>query len=191
MKIELEVDPGGVTKSLKEILDTLTPEARLELARKAMESWLREPYGLERKAHEEEVLRNLRPQRDYSGRQETDDEIRRGYKFQEAMRGWKSTKEQMVETVTKEVTADYKAQVKAVIESDPKIQAMKEEVTKIVKETFPAMVHDAMVTFMASNMQMMLSSAMGIEQMAKQVDGMQAAVAQRLNEVESRVASRM
>jgi hypothetical protein len=190
MKIEIEVNPGEVGKSLKDILDTLPASDRLELARKAMEAWLRSPHDIERKAKEQqEVERLLR--KDSWGRKETEAEVRSGYSFREAMQGWKSTKEQMVEKITQEITADYKAQVKAVIESDPTIQAMKEEVIKIVKETFPTMVHQAMVTFMASNMTMMLNSAMGVEQVAKQVEGMQSAVAQRLNEVESRVASRI
>jgi hypothetical protein len=190
MKIELEVDPKDLTKSLKEILDTLPAEQRLEIAQRAMTNWLKEPYDIERKAKELELVASLR-EKSYSGRVETDAEVRQGWKFQEAMRGWKSSKETMISEITAQIVADYKAQVKAVIESDPKIQAMREEVTKIVKETFPTMVHQAMVTFMASNMTMMLNSAMGVEHITKQVEGMQSAVAQRLNEVESRVASRM
>lgn len=189
MKIELEVDPKDLTKSLKEILDTLSPENRLELARRAMESWLREPYDIERKVKEQQEVERIKNQHSY-GRKETEEEIRSGYQLREAMRDWKSTKEQMITTVTQEIASSYKAQVKEVIESDPKIQAMKEEVVKIVKETFPTMVHEAMVAFMASNMHMMLSSAMGSEQVAKRVESLQSAVAQRLNEVESRVASR-
>ena len=190
MKIEIEVNPGEVGKSLKDILDTLPAPDRLELARKAMEAWLRSPNDIERKAKEQaEVERIMK--KDSWGRKESEAEIRGGYEFRNAMQGWKSTKEQMVEMITQEITANYKAQVKAVIESDPKILAMKEEVIKIVKETFPTMVHEAMVAFMATNMNTMLNSAMGVEQVNQQVNSLQSAVAQRLNEVESRVASRM
>jgi hypothetical protein len=192
MKIELEVDPTDLAKSLKEILDTLPPADRLELARKAMESWLRDPIDAERRAKERWAIDKIKADSGNGyGSVKNDEEARRDWRFNDLMKGFKSTKEQMIETITQEISANYKAQVKNVIESDPRIQVMKDEVVKIVKETFPAMVHDAMVTFMSSNMHMMLMSSMGAEAVAKRVESLQSAVAQRLNEVESRVASRM
>lgn len=190
MKIELEVDPKDLTKSLKEILDTLPPEQRLELARKAMETWLREPYDIERKVREREVIENLKNKSNY-GRPETEEEIRNSYGFRNAMQEWRSTKERMIETITKEISDQYKAAVREVLAQDQKIQAMKDEVVKIVKETFPKIFHEAMVAWTASNIQTMLESSMGVKTIAENQDKLHQAVGQRIMDLESRMASRM
>lgn len=189
MKIELDVDPKDLAKSMKEILDTLPPEKRAEIARSTMEAWLREPYDAERKVKEREVVEKLMAKDSY-GRKETEQEIRSGYAFRQEMGGWKSTKEVMVETVTRETIAAYKAEVSKVVETDPKIQAMKDEVVQIIRETFPKAVHDAMVQWMASSMQTMFETTMGIRQSAEDASKMQQNVFSRLSEVEGRLAVR-
>lgn len=190
MKIELEVDPKDLTKSLKEILDTLPPEQRQELAKKTMEAWLKAPYDIERKVKEREVVERLKGKRNY-GRPETEEEIRSGYDFRNEMQGWRSTKDQMVETITREIADQYKTAVREVLAQDPKIQAMKEEVTAIVKETFPRIFHEAMVAWTASNIQNMLDASMGFKAIAEHQEKLQQAVGQRLMDLEGRMASRM
>lgn len=190
MKIEIEVNPGELTKSLKEILDTLPPDQRLELARKAMETWLKEPYDIERKAKEQAEVERIK-HKDSWGRKETETEIRCGYDFRNSMQGWKSTKEQMVENITREISEQYKASVKEVIANDPKIQAMKDEVIQIVKENFPKIFHQAMVVWTASNVQSMLDTTLGFKALEDGTQKMAQNVSQRLMNLEGQVSSRM
>lgn len=112
--------------------------------------------------------------------EESDDEIRRGWDFKQAMGDWKSTKETMIETITKEISAAYREEVRKVIENDPKIQAMKDEVVQIVRTTFPKAVHDAMVQWMASSL--MFETTMGIRNSSEDVQKMQADLFNRLNQ---------
>lgn len=188
MKIELDIDPQDLTKSLKETLDALPQEKRIEIARRTMEAWLRDPWDIERTAKEREVIERMR-QRHLS--QESDDQIRRRWDFKQAMGDWKSTKETMVQTITGEISAAYREEVRKVIENDPKIQAMKEEVVQMIRTTFPKAVHDAMVQWMASSMSLMFETTMGIRQSAEATSKLNEEMANRLLQVEGRLANRM
>lgn len=190
MKIELDVNSGDLAKSVNEIMSNLTPEQKLELAKQTMEKWLREPYDFERVARERDVIEGIRAKDTY-GRKETEPQIRGGYEFSNSMRDWKSTKETMVSTITREIMEAYKAEVKKVVESDPKIAAMKDEVVAIIKSKFPQAVHDAMVTWMAESMQAMFETTMGIRQNAAVNEKYQSELQTRLMQVEAVVQGRM
>lgn len=192
MKIELDVNAAELTKSLSEILSSLTPEQRVQIATETMQRWLREPYDAERQAREAMAVESVKQEMAKSGyRQETDSEIRNGYRFRQFMEGFKSTKEVMVKEITLAVIDAYKTEVKKVVESDPKIQAMKDEVVAILKEKFPEAVHDAMVTWMASSMENMFKSTMGIERFAQRVQDHQNYIQSRIAGVEQAVQARM
>jgi len=188
MKIELDVNPADLTKSLAEILGSLKPEERAAIAKETMEKWLREPYDAERQAREAMCVEAIKAEQKGGGyRSESDSEIRSGYRFREMMRDFRSTKETMVREITGAVIEAYKANVKHVVESDPKIQAMKDEVIQVIKEKFPQSVHDAMVAWMAGSMEQMFKSTMGIEHFAKRVQDHQTHLHDRLSSVEARM----
>lgn len=192
MKIELDVNPAELTKSLAEILGSLTPEQKLSIAKETMEKWLREPFDAERQAREAMVIDQMKKEQETSGyRKDSEQEIRSGYRFRERMQDFKSTKETMVREITLAVIDAYKTQVKQVVESDPKIQAMKDEVIAIIKEKFPESVHDAMVTWMASSMENMFKATMGIEHFAQRVQDHQNYMQSRIAGVEQAVQARM
>jgi len=179
MKIELDIDPGKLGEAAGDIMNALTPEQRMTLATQAMEKWLREPFDIERKAQEAKVLDKLRHRQSY-GRQETDEQIRGGYEFRNEMTGWRSSKEQMIETIGNAVIAHYKAEVTRVIEKDPKVQAMRDEVTKLMLETFPKVAHDAMTVFVTTQFQSMLETTHGLSARVDQIGKQTEHVAQRL-----------
>jgi YesN/AraC family two-component response regulator len=191
MKIELDVNPQDLTKSLAEILNTLTPEQKTSIAKETMEKWLREPYDAERLAKERDVVDAIKKDQEKRGyRNETEQEIRGGYDFRRQMEGFQSTKAIMVKEITQAVIGAYQSQVKQVVESDPKIQAMKDEVIEIIKETFPKTVHAAMVQWMASSMQTMFESTLGIRQFAEQSGNFQREVQNRIGQIEGRLSGR-
>ena len=185
MKIELEVDPGQLGKTLTEILQSLTSEERKGLARSAMESWLRDPMDIERRAKEQDVIEAIK--RSSFSRSETDDEIRRGWDFRNKMNDFRSTKERMIDAITAEVAAHYKAEVSRVVESDPRIQAMKDEVVKTVLEAFPRTVHDALVLWVAGNLQRAMDGLESIALKAGDIETQQKQMADRLLAIGSRV----
>jgi hypothetical protein len=190
MKIELDVNPGELSKSVVEILNNLTPEQKVDVARQTMEKWLKEPYDFERLTKEREVIAHIQATTPSYREKETEQQIRGGYDFRDKMRDFKSTKEIMIKTITEGVMETYKAEVKKTIESDPKIQAMKDEVIAIIKETFPKTVHEAMVQWMASSMQTMFESTMGIRPFADHTQKTQQDLQNRLGQIEGRLAGR-
>jgi hypothetical protein len=190
MKIEIDVDPKDLAKSMKEILDTLPPEKRVEIARDTMQAWLKEPYEAERLAKERAVLETLMSKQGY-GRKESEKEARSSWEFAEEMKKFRSTKDTMIETITREISASYQAEVKKVVESDPKVQAMKDEVIQIVRETFPKAFHEAMVAWTANNLQMMFETVMGVRQAGEAFQKVQADIVNRLGQVENRMAGRI
>lgn len=190
MKIELDVDPGNLAKSVNEILATLTPEQKLDIAKQTMEKWLKEPYDFERQVKEREVIDKLKGNRSSYRDHESEEQIRKSYEFSNAMSGFKSSKEVMLKTISEGILESYKAEIKKTVESDPKIQAMKEEVIAIIKETFPKSVHDAMVQWMASSMNTMFNATMGMDQAAENSRIWQQRVQDRLGQFEGRMSSR-
>jgi hypothetical protein len=162
MKIEIDVDPKDLAKSMKEILDTLPPEKRVEIARDTMQAWLKEPYDAERLVKERAVLETLMSKQGY-GRKESEKEARSSWEFAEEMKKFRSTKD----------------------------KAMKDEVIQIVRETFPKAFHEAMVAWTANNLQMMFETVMGVRQAGEAFQKVQADIVNRLGQVENRMAGRI
>lgn len=190
MKIELDVNPGELSKSVVDIINNLTPEQKVDIARQTMEKWLREPYDIERQAKEREVVAALIANRPSYRERETEEQIRKGYDFQQAMRDFQSTKEIMIKQITQAITEMYKSEVKKVVETDPKIQAMKDEVIATIKEKFPETANKAMMLWMASSMAAMFDTTMGIKQFAESVEQDRKNLSDRISQVEVKVAGR-
>ena len=191
MKIELDVDPGQLGKSLVDIMGSLTEEERRTLARNALETWLRDPGDIERSTRERWAIDQVKAQSRGDFREvKTDEEAKNSYRYGEFMRGWKSSKEQMVDKITAEILEHYKTEVTKVVREDPKVLAMQAEVVKIMMETFPKIAHDAMTVFVAEQFRSMLDATHTLK---TRVDGMQAStevVAQRLMHVAAQVGLR-
>jgi hypothetical protein len=162
MKIEIEIGEGNVGQSVQEILATLGAEERKTLAREVMMKWLANTlHSDEREVKEREVVARIQKenQSSFYNKDETPGQIRGGYKFQEAMRGWKSSRDVLVEQVGAEITLYYKDHVKSIVEGDPTLQQMREKIGKLVLEQYPKMVHDALIAWFTSHMQTVLEGA--------------------------------
>src|SRR5262245_41369014 len=151
MKISIDVDEGMVGKSVEDILKGLNPDQRTRIAQEIMKEWLATTFqDSERAVKEKQVIDQLRKDdRWNSYKDKSDNQIRSDYSMSRAMEGWKSTREIMIETITREVTKTYQDYVKELIATDPSLVVMKNEVAKVVTESFPKMVHDAMIAWFA------------------------------------------
>lgn len=162
MKIEIEIGEGNVGQSVQEILDTLGPEERKAMAKEVMVKWLADTLHLnEREIKERDVVARIQKENQASSysRDETPGSIRSGYKFKDAMSGWKSSRDVLVDQVGAEITRYYQDQVKAIVEGDPTLQGMREKIGQLVLEQFPKMVHDALIAWFTSHMQTVLEGA--------------------------------
>jgi hypothetical protein len=182
MKIELDIDPGKLGAAAGDIMNALSPEERKAMAVQAMEKWLRDPVDIERQAKETEVVEKLKKRSSY-GRTETDKEIRGGYEFRNEMQDWRSSKERMIEEITSGILSHYKSEVTRVIEADPRVQAMKAEVTKVMLETFPKVAYDAMTIFVSEQFKSMLESTHGLQVRVDSMSQRTEQVSQRLMQI--------
>lgn len=188
MKIELDVDPGQLGKSLADIMGSLTADEKRAMAKSALEGWLREPYDIERAEKERWAIEQVKIQSRNEYRQVvTDKEARESYRFGDFMRNWKSTKEEMVEKITAEVIAHYKAEVTRIVQEDPKVLAMRAEVVKIMMETFPKIAHEAMTVFVVEQFRGMLEATHGLQARLDHMGTQTSDVASRLMQVATRV----
>jgi hypothetical protein len=181
MKIEIEVPEGDVGKSVQEILKNLGWDQKRELCRQIMLEWLSSGIHVnERALHEKDLIEEIRKTEDYY-RNKSDADIRESYGFKEKMRSWRSSHEIFVQQTSEEAIRFYKEQVRDIVERDPAIKAMRHEVAQIVKESFPKMLHDAVMESFASNVAVIVQGAMGALRQIPDVQGFTTDVASRLS----------
>jgi len=181
MKIEIEIPEGDVGKSVQDILKNLGWDQKRELCRQVMLEWLSSNiHKSERDLHEKEVIEDMRKSETwYHGK--TDKEIRDSHTFTERMRAWRSSHEIFVKETSEAAIRFYKEQVREVVERDPAIQAMRHEVAQIVKETFPKMMHDAILEWFGKSVGEVLQGAMGALRQVQDFPGFHQDVATRLS----------
>lgn len=183
MKISIEVDEGSVGKSIEDVLKGLTPEQKTGVAKEVMLRWLETNFQeKERSARESAVVQEIQSKVSYYG-SKNDSDIRNSWDFREAMKDWRSSGDLLVQTIAKDVIQDYKALVHDLIDKDPSFQAMREDVLKIIRESFPKMVHDAMVAWFAGHMGKMMEGVQQALAHLPQIDQFQQQVADRLNQI--------
>lgn len=182
MKLELEVDEGSVGKTVEEILKSLTPEKKLEVAREVAKEWLANNiHKNERQLHEKTVIDKIRQENYWRDKPEND--IRNSHAFDSGMREFQSSRDIMVKAISQEVTNYYKELVRELVEKDPVFLAMREEVGKVVKESFPKMVHDALLHWFAGQMNVVMGDAQSALRQIPQLTEFQNKLAERLQQI--------
>lgn len=151
MKVTLDIDSNAVGGSIAEMLTSLSQEDRRAVCCKVMEAWLRDPGDIERKAHEQDVIANMRAA-SYSDRDLSDDKIRDGWSFKDRMNGFRTTREKMVATIETEIEKHYAEAVAEYVRADPAVAKMKTAAIANVRKSFPKMVSAAIVAWVASGL---------------------------------------
>jgi hypothetical protein len=183
MKIEIEVPEGEVGKSVQEILKSLDFSARRDLARQVMADYLRTALSKdERSIFEKELCQRLRQTQDYY-RNKDDGDIKNCYEFKDEMKRWKSSHERMVEDLTCEVVEHYKSQVSNVVQHEPKVQLILNEVLNIVRENLPKMIHDAVASWFLANIETILKGVGNASMALGNLDDFKKQVSDRLSRV--------
>ena len=166
MKLELTIDATNIKETLGDTFKSITPEEKKKLALEVMKGWLAEPYDLERQAWVQEKLveaRNGRYKEEFVGK--SDAQVMDHYNVRESFKNFVSSREFMINTITSEITSHYKKEISAMIESDPKIQAMKEVTMEEIRENFPKYSHDALMYWFSQSMSsLMTNMSMGMNQ---------------------------
>jgi len=141
------------------LFENLTPEQREKVATNVLEKWLSEPYSAEKRVKEEEILKEIRRRNDSYDRGKSDQEIIDSYDFQQRLSGFKSSREKMVEEITKQSVEFYKKQIEEKIKNDEKLNKVMNEVLEQIQSNFPKLVNEAMMAWFFNNMSTMANDA--------------------------------
>lgn len=185
MQVTLNID-ANLAGSVAEVFAELTPADKKQLALAVMERFISEPHKAEREAFEASVIaeaRELNVEIDYRGSRAKDaaeKEIRTSRFFTERVSKFKSTRETLIEEITKAAVETYRAEVKRVVESDPQIQAVREKVIASIREDFPKYVHDAMAAWFVSGLTGMQGGMMAALMQAGNAEQFSKNIAQKL-----------
>lgn len=189
MKVELEIPEGDIGKSVHDILKNLAWDQKRELCRQVMLDWISSNiHKNERELREKELVEEIRKSETwYHGK--SDKDIRDSHTFTEMMRTWRNSHEIFVKEISEETIRFYKEEVRKIVEHDPAIQAMRHEVAQIVKETFPKMVHDAILEWFGKGVGEVLQGAMGALRQVQDFHSFNQDVGSRLSAALQRPAS--
>jgi hypothetical protein len=158
MNVTLEIKGADLSKEVSTILSELTPEEKKQMAKDIMLKWLTEPINFERNVKEAEAFRIAKEKLEKSSsswdnnKAKTDEGVRSSSEFSDQLRGWKSTKEIMIENITLEFVTLYKSLTKELIANDVQLLAVWEKMREYLKKEYPKYVHDSMCIYFASKM---------------------------------------
>lgn len=169
MNINLEIKADQIGDTVIDVFKSLSEDQKKEVASKIMEKWMKDPISIERDVIEQKVIDDLRNKEDYLKKQ-SDAEIRANYRFRDAMKNQRGTKEAMILSVMESVSSYFKSSVDEMIKNDEAIKNMLEVVKDEIRTNYPKFVHDAMIAFFAGHMQ---NIGQGITQALMQTDNNQ------------------
>lgn len=187
MQVTLNID-ANLAGSVAEVFAELTPEDKKHLALAVMREFIAEPHKAERGAFEATLIADFRERNVeiyvVNGRRGAKDlsdaQIRGSSEFRDRTEKFKSTRETLIEEITKATIETYRAEVKRVVENDPQIQAVKERVIAAIREDFPKYVHDAMAAWFVSGLTSMQSGMMAALMQAGNAEQFSKSIADKL-----------
>lgn len=162
MEVTLNVDSKDVADNLNDIMNTLSVAQKRNLAKQMLSKWLEEPCKVELATKEAHVLRNMRESNieiyarngcvRCGNSDVTDDVIKNSSNYREQIAEFKTSKEQMTELIVREVVAYHKAEIAKAIQSDPKLNILKEAVFEYLKENYGKMIQQSMMYWLNNHL---------------------------------------
>ena len=165
MEVKLDIDPTKFTAVAEDIFKSLTAEQKNGLALDILTKWLKEPYDFERNTFEEVTAKEMLndPNFKLCYKEKTLANIKDSYEYKQKVGCFKSSREQMIQSIVQGTTKLFHDEIQKLISTDPQIQEMKQKVLDTIKEAFPKTVHDALTMLLVAQMQNMstqISSAL-------------------------------
>jgi hypothetical protein len=152
VEVKLSIESGNLGETVVDMFQKLTPETMEKVATDVLREWLREPYDVEAQLLDQQAIYEVRKNNIGYGKLLDDKECRDHYQFRQARANQKSTRQVMVEQITKAVIEHHKKVVTKEIQNDPQIQAVLKATLDTVRENFPKFVHDAMIAWFSSHL---------------------------------------
>jgi len=169
--MEVTINIDSLRGNIEQVFESLSSEEKKELAKEVMLKVLTEALAGERLAYENILADRLyeAAKKDSYSHVNSLDEVRQSYKFRDGMQKFKSSSERMLETITREATENFKAQVTDLVKNDPQLQQVMAVVREQFIADFPTLVQATMATYFASQMNQISQALMQVNSVSDNV----------------------
>lgn len=157
MKVEINIDPSNFGGTIEQVFQSLTEEDKKELAKEVLSKYLLEDYKAERLAKAQEIIRNLRERGDSSWsnnsdkyKNMTDEEVIGTYEYKQRENQIKTSKEEMILTITTAAITHYKELVNDLIKNDTQLTEIYEKVKTVIEDNYAEYVKQTMMSVMTN-----------------------------------------
>lgn len=183
MKITLDLDPSLLSTEVSEFVKTLSAEDKQAMVKQIVTEYYTDYRKFEegeKATKEQEVIEQIRRGfSDYDKRNygTTDDDIRKYYKFAEEMKKIKTFSQITREEISNAIRGQLVTQINEFIKNDETYKALLTESMEAVKERFPLMVQQAMITHFSGQ----------LPEIIRQVQNLVGPFYDRLNQIEQKL----
>lgn len=154
MQVVINIDDGNFAPTMQEIFGSLTNEDKKEIAEKIILQVLAKPMDYERRAYEREVIDLLKSNGNYSGTDEQiERHIRNSWDYRNRMEKFQSSSDILLNEIVSGAVEVYKKRTKELVEEDEQLKAQWAVIEKELVNSFPSMVHNAMVGVFVNSLQ--------------------------------------
>lgn len=182
MKITLDIDPTVLGTEVSEFIKTLTPEDKNNLVKQVVSEYysdFRKFEDGEFKNKDSEWLETARSRMSSYDRPEskTDEEVRNSYYYQDLKKSFKTTAHITREEISNTLRSELSKNIQNFIKEDAGYQELLKQSMENVKEMFPVMVQQAMISHMANQ----------LPNLVNQITTFNISTMDRLNNIENRL----
>jgi hypothetical protein len=169
MKIEVNIDSSNLGPTIVDTFKNLSAKDSKDIVKQVVKEWLQEKFPAERIAEEQRVMDLLLKEDPSTFNRYSDSEIRQNYRFKDRMKNFKSARDTLVGDISSSAITHIKAEVDRQIKEDEQIQQVLNLVLQEIRDNFPKIVHDAMISWFCTHMG---SVSTGINQALQQTNNM-------------------
>jgi len=159
MQITMNIEAGQIGDTVIELFRNLSQDKKEELALQILREWLKAPEFFETPNYEQLVIDEFRSGKRGNGaydakyNKDTPEEmIRSDYKFRDAVKGYKNSKQVMVEEIKNSIIAYYKQELSKEIATSETIEKIKKETFEIIAKDFPQLIYQTMLSVFVGNL---------------------------------------
>lgn len=164
MKVEIEIEASQMGETVVELFNSITAEEKKQIAIDIMSDFLKNPYKRGAEENREKALTDILEngtswdKKTLSELGSRDEMLKHSLVTNKAEK-MPNVKGQMIENVTDAVKKHLLEHVDIMVKSDPEVQEILKVTMEVIKKDLPKYMHDAMMAWFCSHMDMVASSA--------------------------------
>lgn len=151
MEVKINIEAGQIGDTVIDLFKNLKEEDKRSLALEVLKEWLISPEFLEVENKKQILISEFREGKRnlyYSSQKVSDlsdEQLIRDSSFQKALLEYKNSKQIMVEEIKTEVINYYKEFIKNELQTNEKVEKIKNDTFDEVKTLFPKIIYDVLV----------------------------------------------